>query len=87
MNTSPFFDFREYLSETIDIILIKKQTNKQTNKQKTVNVGFFSDTIKAKSFKLCMIISMLGIYIVILGLMTLTMLKDYSCVRHKTVND
>ena len=35
-----------------------------------INVVFFSDTIKARPFKPCMIIILLGVYIVILGLMT-----------------
>ena len=35
-------------------------------KPKHFDIGFFSDTIKARSFKLFMIINLLGVYIVIL---------------------
>ena len=46
------------------------------------NVGFFPDTIKARSFNLCMVITLLGVYIVILGLMILTLFQDHSCTRN-----
>ena len=36
----------------------------------------------ARSFKLCMIITMLRVYIFILGLMTLTMFQDHRCIRN-----
>ena len=38
--------------------------------KKNFNVGFFSDTIVLRSFKLCLIITLLGVYIVTVGLMT-----------------
>ena len=39
--------------------------------EKSFNVIIFSNTVKAKSFKLCMIITLLGVYIYIVGLMIL----------------
>ena len=56
---------------------------------KKINVGFFSDTIKTRSFKLCMIKTFLGVYIVILGLMILTLfqlIQDHKCVRNINCN-
>ena len=46
------------------------------------NVGFFPDTIKARSFNLCMVITLLGVYIVILGLIILTLFQGHSCTRN-----
>ena len=43
------------------------------------DVAVFSDTIKARPFKLCMIIILFGVYIVIVGLMTL--MTFYSLFR------
>ena len=51
-------------------------------KKKTFNIGVFSDTIKAKSFKLCIIITLLGVYIVFQGLMTLTLYQGHRSVRN-----
>ena len=39
--------------------------------EKNFNIGFFSDIMKEKSFKLCIIITLRGVNIIILGLMTL----------------
>ena len=66
MNVSPF------LREIINIFPLLK---------KNFDVGFFSRTIQARSFKLCMIITSLGVYIVILGLMTLTLIQGHRCVN------
>ena len=42
---------------------------------------FFSpDTMKARAFKLGMIITLLGVYIVIVALMTLTLFQGHRCV-------
>ena len=41
--------------------------------------GFFTNT--SKFFKLCIIITLLGVYQLIPGLMTLTMLQGHRCVR------
>ena len=46
-------------------------------------VRFFFDTIKASSFKLCMIITLLGVYIVIVVLMTLSLFQSHRGVRNK----
>ena len=46
----------------------------------TFNVGLFSDTSKARSFKLHMITTLLWVYSVILGLMTLTLFQGRMCV-------
>ena len=46
--------------------------------RKLLTVFFFSDTIKTSSFKLCMIINLLGVYIVIMGLMTLALFHRYA---------
>ena len=40
---------------------------------KEFKIGFFSDTIESRSFKLCMIITVLAVSIVVLGLMSLTL--------------
>ena len=45
-------------------------------------VGFFMDTIKAGPFKLCMIITLLGVYIVIVSLMTLALFQGHRCVKN-----
>ena len=42
----------------------------------------FLDTIEARSFKLCMIITLLGVYIVIVGLMTLTLFQGHLRIRN-----
>ena len=46
------------------------------------NVGFFSDTVKASSFKLCMIVTLLRVYVVIVGLMTLILFEGHRCVKN-----
>ena len=46
------------------------------------HVGFFSDTIKRRSFKLCIIITLFGDYVVILGLMTLTLVHGHRYVGY-----
>ena len=48
----------------------------------TFSFGFFSDTINASSFKLCMVITLDGVYIVILDFMTLTLFQGHRCVRN-----
>ena len=50
--------------------------------KKKINVAFFLDTIKARSFKLCMIIILLGVYIFIESLMTLTLFQGHRYVRN-----
>ena len=54
--------------------------------KKTCNVDFFLNTIKARSFKCCMIITLFGVYIVILGLMNLTLFQGHKCVRNLNCN-
>ena len=51
-------------------------------KEKKKNVYFFPDTITARFFKLRMIITLFGIYIVFLGLMTLTLFQGHRRVRN-----
>ena len=53
--------------------------------KKSFIIRFFSD-IKARFFILCLIITLLGVYIVIVGLMTLTLFQGtgHRCVR--TIN-
>ena len=51
--------------------------------KKNLNVGFFMDTVEARSFKLCMIITLLGVYIIMIGLMTLTLFQGNRRVRNK----
>ena len=46
------------------------------------NVAFFTDTVKARSFKLCVIITLLRVYIFMAALMTLTLFEGHSCVRY-----
>ena len=46
-----------------------------------MNVAFILNTIKARTFKHCMIITLLGVYVFIVGLMTLTLLQVHRCVR------
>ena len=45
-------------------------------------VGLFSDTIKARSFKLSLNVKLLGVCIFIVDSMTLTLFQGYSCVRN-----
>ena len=47
-----------------------------------LHVGFFSDTIKARNFNLCMSITLVGVYIVILGLMALALFQGHRFVRN-----
>ena len=51
--------------------------------KKKVKAGFVLGTIKARSFKLCMIIAFLGFDIVMVGLLTLTLIQGHRCVRNK----
>ena len=44
-------------------------------------VGFFSNTLKVRSSKLCMVITLFGVYVVIVGLMTLTLFQGQRYVR------
>ena len=46
------------------------------------NVGFSLDTIEARFFKLCMIIVLPEVYIVILGLMSLTLFQGHRFVTN-----
>ena len=46
------------------------------------NIDFFSDTVKARSFKLCLIITLLEVYIFIVGLMTLTLFQGRRSIRN-----
>ena len=50
--------------------------------EKNFNVAFFSDTVKVRSFKFCMIITLLKIYIFIVDLMILMLSKVHRCVRN-----
>ena len=43
-------------------------------------VGFFSDTINPRSFKLCLTITLLGLYIFNVSLMTLGLFQGHRCV-------
>ena len=63
--------FKEY---NWHISLFKKTT--------TFNVGFFLGTIKARSFKLCIITTLLGVYVVIAGVMSLTLFWGCRCFRN-----
>ena len=53
---------------------------------KNLSVGFFSDVIKVRSFKLCVVITLLGVCIVISGLMTLfqghMFIRNINCKLH-----
>ena len=57
--------------------------------EKKINVGFFSDTLKVRSFKFCMIITLIGVFIVILGLMILTLnqalLHKFKEIMHNVI--
>ena len=48
--------------------------------RKNFNIAFFLDTVKARSFKLCMIITLLGVYIFIIGLMTMILFQSHRFV-------
>ena len=50
--------------------------------KKNFNIGFFLDIIKARSFKLCMIITLLRVYNFTVGLMTLILCQDHRCVSN-----
>ena len=43
---------------------------------------FFLDTVYVRSFKLCMITTILGVYIFIVGLMTFTLFQGHGYVRN-----
>ena len=58
MNIPLFFDHHTCSREITDIFLHSKN----------LNVGFYLDTMKAGSFKLFMIITLLRVYIVVLDL-------------------
>ena len=66
------FYFCTHAKEIIDMFPHLKK--KKKTKQKTFNIIFLSDTVKVKSFSLCMITTLIGGYIFILGMMTLTLL-------------
>ena len=51
-------------------------------RSKNLNVAFFSGTVIARSFKLCMIITLLRVYIFIVGLIILTLFQSHRCVRN-----
>ena len=72
---SLFFFFRTFSKEIIYILPSLKIAV-------TLALAFFSDVIKARSFKLCMVVTLLWIYIVIVSLMTLTLFQGYRCVRN-----
>ena len=44
-------------------------------------VGSFMDTVQARFFKLCIIITLLGVYQFIPGLLTLTLFQGHGYVR------
>ena len=69
------FDFRTCSRKIIDIL-----PRFQKKKKSFISFGFFSDTIEARAFKLCMTITLLGVYNVILSLMTLTLSQGHRCV-------
>ena len=48
---------------------------------KKFNIGFFVDTVKGTAFTFCMIITLLGVYHFIPGLMTLILFQGHSRVR------
>ena len=73
MNIPLFFYFCTYSIEVIDIFPCLK---------KIFNVSFFFDSIKARSFKLCIIITLLWLYIVLVGLVTLTLFQGHRFVRN-----
>ena len=50
---------------------------------KNFHVAFSSDTVEARSLKLCMIMTLLGDYIFIVGLMTLTLFQGHVCEKNK----
>ena len=71
---------------------LKKKKNFRTRSKEIIyilfphlkkKVGLFSDTIKARSFKCCMTITVLGLYIVILGLMTSPVSGSQVHQKHK----
>ena len=62
--------FRKKLSREIIDLIPSFETN--------FNVGFFSDTIKARFFKLFVNITLFGVYVVVVGLVTLTLFQGYT---------
>ena len=51
-------------------------------KKKPLTLAVFSDTIKARYFKVCMIITLLGSTLSFVALMTLTLFQGHRCVRN-----
>ena len=48
---------------------------------KTIIIGSFPDTVQARFFKLGIIITLLGVYLFVPGLMTLALSQGHSYVR------
>ena len=51
-------------------------------KKKKKMLAFSQTLFEALSFKLCVVITLLRVYIVMLGLMTLTLFQGHRCVRN-----
>ena len=47
-----------------------------------INVGFFFDTVYARSSKLCIAVTLLGLYMFIQGVMAMTLFLAHRCVRN-----
>ena len=67
------FDFCTCLTQIIDIF---------PHLQKNFEIKFFSDTVIARSFKLFMIMTLLGVNILIVALMILTLFQGHRCARN-----
>ena len=55
----------------------------EKNEIKNFNMTFFLDTVVVRSFKLCIIITLLGVYIFIVDLMTLTVSRSQMYQKYK----
>ena len=76
---------RSWIYHYLKFLRMFKRDNWQISLfEKNWNVASFPGTVKAIPFKLCMIITLLGVYIFMAGLMTLALFQGYKCVRNIT---
>ena len=77
----------EYIKQIMNISLFSHTCSREIIDifswlEKSFNIAFSFNTVKLRSFKLCMIIILLAVYIVILALMTLTLFQGHRFVRN-----
>ena len=71
---------REF-STSFDLHTNSREITDVSRFDKKFIVGFFTDTVQARFFKLCIIMTLFKVYQIIPGLMTLTLFQGHRCVR------